>query len=108
MTDKEIADLLKKWLYFSKNIKDHFQTFCGCPQCTMSKNAKVAACFYCEEMFMANTVKEFITERRGGEDTALCPLCGIDSVICDKDVVITPEPISTMRKEWFDTKKKMI
>jgi len=29
-------------------------------------------------------------------------------VICDKDVVITPEPISTMRKEWFDTKKKMI
>lgn len=68
------------------------------------EQSEFAACFYCEQMFMANTVKSFIKERQGGEDTALCPLCEIDSVICDKDVVITPELISIMRKEWFDTR----
>ena len=59
-----------------------------------------AGCFYCEKMFPASKVKDFTKERKG-EDTALCPYCRIDSVVCDKDVILTSELLSLMHQEWF-------
>lgn len=59
-----------------------------------------AGCFYCESIFSPSEVKEWID---GGE-TALCPKCGIDSVIGDRSgFPITAKFLSAMNRRWFAT-----
>lgn len=43
------------------------------------KVSKNAACYYCMEVYLASEVIEFCDS----ETTALCPKCGIDSVLPD-------------------------
>ena len=57
-------------------------------------------CFNCQRIFDANKVIDFVTER-DGQKTALCPYCGIDSVIQDFNVEVTPALLKTMNREWF-------
>ena len=45
--------------------------------------SKVAGCFYCQSTFSPTEIKEWLTECDEGQ-TALCPVCSIDSVIGDK------------------------
>ncbi|BAI83994.2 DUF4935 domain-containing protein [Bacillus subtilis subsp. natto] len=55
-------------------------------------------CFHCLEIFSPDEIFEWIDN----EDTALCPYCGIDSVIGESDVLhITEEFLKGMRKRWF-------
>ena len=59
----------------------------------------LAGCFYCLEIFPANAVKDFLEEER----TALCPRCGIDSVMGDaSDVPINAEFLKRMHEYWFE------
>jgi len=45
-----------------------------------------------------------VNRRRNGDDTALCPHCGIDSVIGESSSVpITKEFLGKMKKYWFET-----
>lgn len=61
-----------------------------------------ALCFYCLGSFLTTEIKEWIH----GEDTALCPRCGIDSVIPrgslpsegDEAILL----LTDMRTYWFD------
>jgi len=42
------------------------------------------ACYYCIKIYQSNLIVEWHLEKRGqykGEETAICPFCGIDSVI---------------------------
>jgi len=64
------------------------------------KHSQKCGCYNCEKIFDATEVDEFVTERDGSK-TALCPYCGIDSVVQDSNVEITPELLATMNKEWF-------
>ena len=41
------------------------------------KESNVCGCFYCLEVFPPSEIERWLV----GEDTALCPKCGIDSVI---------------------------
>ena len=42
-------------------------------------------CFYCEKVFPSTDIREWIDEDDGGiGQTALCPECGVDSVLGDK------------------------
>jgi hypothetical protein len=45
----------------------------------------VCGCFHCEEIFAPSEIEDWIDTRNPmSEQTALCPRCGIDSVIGDK------------------------
>jgi len=60
------------------------------------------ACFYCRERFSPNEIREWVDKN----ETALCPRCGIDSVIGDGGKVegrVTDETLAEMRVVYFDT-----
>lgn len=62
--------------------------------------AKLVGCFYCYSIYPPSEIKEWID--RG--NTALCPKCGIDSVVYEvKNVTIelTPEYLKKMGEYWF-------
>jgi hypothetical protein len=60
--------------------------------------SNVCGCFYCQETFHTNEIEDWTDD----EQTALCPRCGIDSVIGDKSgFAITPEFLAEMNKAWF-------
>lgn len=60
--------------------------------------SKYAACYYCQQVFLANEVVEFLEV----ENTALCPKCGIDSVLPDTSgYEFTKENLLELHKFWF-------
>ncbi len=64
--------------------------------------SKTCGCFYCLSMFKPTQITEWIDEDESGiGQTALCPFCGIDSVVADQSASITLELLSKMKKYWF-------
>ena len=62
------------------------------------KESDVCGCFYCLRIFKPGEIFFWLE----GEDTALCPYCGIDSVIGSKSgYPITEEFLKKMRDYWF-------
>ncbi len=65
-------------------------------------SSEVCGCFYCLTTFHPNEVNEWISEGDGVRQTALCPRCGIDSVIGSKSgFPITPDFLASMHRYWF-------
>ncbi len=63
------------------------------------KNSKLCYCFYCLKSFEPNTIKEWIDN----ECTAICPYCGIDSVIGDAAKITLDEDfLKKMYDYWFE------
>lgn len=59
----------------------------------------VCGCFYCLEIFSPAKITNWFDE---GSGTAICPYCGIDSVIGEgSGYPITKEFLSQMQKYWF-------
>jgi hypothetical protein len=57
-------------------------------------------CFFCEKIFPAAEVTRFMKEKTG--HTALCPYCGIDSVLGDASgIEVSQDFLQRMHKEWF-------
>lgn len=57
-------------------------------------------CFYCGEIFSPNEIEEWCEDDPGW--TAVCPYCGIDSVIGESaGYPLTKESLEKMHKEWF-------
>lgn len=64
--------------------------------------ADMCGCFYCKEMFYAGDV----TEWTDNGQTAICPYCGVDSVICNTDdYKIIKEDLEKMNEYYFKEKK---
>lgn len=62
----------------------------------------ICGCFYCIEIFNPKKVEEWVEDTNG---TAICPFCGIDSVIGKSSgYPITKEFLSQMRQYWFSRK----
>ena len=63
----------------------------------------LCGCFYCLSTFPPSEIVDWIDEDPNGEgQTALCPNCGIDSVICDKPGIdISKRFLTLMRAHWF-------
>jgi len=56
-------------------------------------------CFYCLAIFSPEEIREWTEDDEG---TALCPFCGIDSVIGESSgYPITKEFLEAMKKYWF-------
>ena len=62
--------------------------------------SKSCGCFDCLSIFQPSDIKEWTDS----QETALCPKCGIDSVIGDESgYPITKEFLLLMQKHWLDT-----
>jgi hypothetical protein len=62
------------------------------------------ACFYCLQVFSPSEIDEWAwtDELSGLGTTALCPRCGIDSVIGSASgFPLTPEFLKQMHEYWF-------
>lgn len=60
--------------------------------------SEYAACYFCMEIYPAKEVIDFLAT----EDTALCPRCGIDSVLPDQSPYeLTKENLLELHKFWF-------
>jgi hypothetical protein len=63
--------------------------------------SKVCGCFYCLSTFNPEFIKEWTDSNR----TALCPKCGIDSVLPESDMYILDfEFLHQMYEVWFARK----
>ncbi len=59
-------------------------------------------CFYCKSIYSASEVKEWCDNDGRGDKTALCPKCGIDSVLGDATFVEPiPELLELMNMLFF-------
>jgi hypothetical protein len=73
------------------------------PHCTNNRPeldaSDVAGCFYCLEVFEPETVVEWVDS----DDTAICPKCGIDSVIGSASgyPVSDRQFLTRMHEKWF-------
>jgi len=58
-------------------------------------------CFYCMQTYPADQVVEWVDDRNAR--TALCPHCGIDSVIGDKSGLPVGDKafLQAMQSHWF-------
>ena len=61
---------------------------------------KLCGCFYCMKIFVPMAITDWIDEENGL--TALCPFCGVDSVIGESSgYPITTEFLKDMNTYWF-------
>jgi hypothetical protein len=66
--------------------------------------SKHCGCFYCSSIFPPTAIEDWIGEGQGVGQTALCPVCGIDSVIGSASgYPITKEFLQRMEAYWFGT-----
>ncbi len=61
-----------------------------------AEKTDVCGCFYCYSVFSPNTIKKWIDSGQ----TALCPICNIDSVLPG---VSSVKFLQEMGKHWFGT-----
>ena len=63
------------------------------------RNSEKCGCFHCLDIFDYRNIDDWCD----GGDTALCPTCGIDSVIgSDSGYPITKDFLESMKRHWFD------
>lgn len=77
----------------------HAHDFCDCNVESIRQSDRLG-CFCCKTIWApaATPIKEWIDH----ETTALCPHCGVDSVLAEKDVHITKEFLEEMNEYWFN------
>jgi len=64
----------------------------------------VCGCFYCLETFPPTEIREWTDEPDAPQVTAICPHCGIDSVIGSQSgYPITLEFLQVMEQFWFSS-----
>jgi hypothetical protein len=62
------------------------------------ENSVLCGCFFCKKTFPPNKIVEWTDD----DQTALCPVCGVDSVIGDgSGSQITKAFLTEMRIAWF-------
>lgn len=66
---------------------------------TQLEHSVTCGCFCCVKVFSPDEIDEWIDRE---DDTALCPYCGIDSVLGDASgYEISEEFLTKMYKRWF-------
>jgi hypothetical protein len=73
------------------------------------KESLLAICFSCCTYFAASKVVEWTDGANGGARTALCPRCGIDSVIanrCGGFPIEDPAFVRAMHRHWCSEHKE--
>ena len=61
-------------------------------------NSLICGCFYCLKIYKPTSIKKWVDN----DNTAICPYCGIDSVIGNhSQLPITDSFLEQMHKDWF-------
>lgn len=64
----------------------------------------VCGCFYCGALFPPADVERWIDVWEGVGQTAVCPRCGIDSVIgSESGYPVTADFLAAMKAHWFQS-----
>lgn len=64
--------------------------------------SQICGCFYCLKTFSPSQITEWVDKWQNVGMTALCPQCGIDSVLSSESgYPITIEFLRKMRQHWF-------
>ena len=58
-------------------------------------------CFFCKKIFDSKLISEHYINDKNGK-TAVCPFCGVDSILPDNKVDLSPDLLETMYKVWFE------
>lgn len=62
------------------------------------ESSRLCGCFYCKQTFDSDRIVEWVDK----DSTALCPECGIDSVLGDASgVQINKSFLEAMHSAWF-------
>ena len=62
--------------------------------------SRLAGCFYCRAIYPPAEITEWVDDVTG--ETAICPRCGIDSVIGDASgYPVTDDFLTRMNTHWF-------
>jgi hypothetical protein len=65
-------------------------------------SSDLCGCFHCRSTFPPGDIREWADEVDGLGTTALCPRCGIDSVLGSASgYPLTGEFLAQMRRRWF-------
>jgi hypothetical protein len=65
-------------------------------------HSSMCGCFYCLATFEPDEIKDWVDEVDGVGQTALCPRCGIDSVIgSGSGFPINGRFLAKMHRHWF-------
>ena len=78
--------------------------FCSNHKTELEKD-NACGCFYCKKIFHPSEIKEWLTFKNqcDGRGTAVCPYCGVDSVIGESSgFPITPDFLEEMHQYWFN------
>ena len=75
---------------------DHI--YCTSNEVELSKST-FCGCFGCITIFKPNEINMWIKDKMGR--TAICPYCGIDSVLPDSKVELSKEYLKKMNDYWF-------
>lgn len=64
----------------------------------ITESTKVT-CLFCGKTYGANKIKEWVDD----EQTAVCPYCGVDSIVGDKSgYKFSRELLAELHKYWFE------
>lgn len=64
--------------------------------------SELCGCLYCRQTFPPSEIEHWIDEVADVATTALCPRCGVDSVIGSRSgIALTPEFLREMHDYWF-------
>ena len=92
------ANELSFWYKGMKQAIKAAHLFSSNHRCALQKD-HVCGCFYCLEIFDPKEISEWIEDEEG---TAICPYCGIDSIIGKSSgYPITKSFLKEMRGYWF-------
>ncbi|WP_411352533.1 cytoplasmic protein [Leisingera aquaemixtae] len=67
------------------------------------ERSQKCGCFHCTALFSPSQISDWCDEEHPQQQwTAICPKCGIDSVIGDASGIdVSPEFLTAMNKHWF-------
>jgi hypothetical protein len=91
-------------IFHKHEEKDYYKAHQYCSQHRdQLLKSDLCGCFYCKHIFSPSEILDWVDEDKDGiGQTALCPHCGIDSVIGSKaGFPISFVFLETMHKYWF-------
>ena len=66
------------------------------------ERSEICGCFYCLAIFTPDAIERWLNDRGGTGQTALCPECGIDSVLGSASGFPLDKTLLTrMHQHWF-------
>lgn len=63
--------------------------------------SNLCGCFCCEQTFSPAEIEELIEENIAKDETAICPRCGIDSVLSSEFPITDKQFLREMNAKWF-------